>query len=88
MTGKDLFDNYEIVDIPGVGKLEAYPNRNSCSYIDVYGIHETKTMLRGTYRYPGMGERKERREGEKKKGEEREKRHERKRQVLRNGTGW
>ena len=53
IPGKDLFDNYEVVDIPGVGKFEAYPNRNSKQYIDVYGIPETQTMLRGTYRNVG-----------------------------------
>jgi len=53
IAGKDLFDNFEIVDIPGAGKFEAYPNRNSKQYIDIYGIKETKTMLRGTYRNVG-----------------------------------
>jgi saccharopine dehydrogenase (NADP+, L-glutamate forming) len=33
--------------------LEAYPNRDSLPYIDLYGIPETKTMVRGTLRYPG-----------------------------------
>ncbi len=27
IPGKDLFDHFHIVDIEGVGKLEAYPNR-------------------------------------------------------------
>jgi saccharopine dehydrogenase (NADP+, L-glutamate forming)/spermidine synthase len=53
IPGKDLFDHFHIVDIEGVGKLEAYPNRNSTQYIDIYGIPQTQTMLRGTYRYPG-----------------------------------
>jgi saccharopine dehydrogenase (NADP+, L-glutamate forming)/spermidine synthase len=53
IPGKDLFDNFELVDIPGVGPLEAYPNRNSKQYIDIYGVHDTQTMLRGTFRYPG-----------------------------------
>jgi saccharopine dehydrogenase-like NADP-dependent oxidoreductase len=33
--------------------LEVYPNRDSLPYIDLYGIPETKTMVRGTLRYPG-----------------------------------
>src|SRR5690606_4618567 len=53
IPGKGLFDNFEVVEIPEVGKLERYPNRNSTQYIDLYDITETQTMIRGTYRYPG-----------------------------------
>jgi len=53
IAGKDLFDNFEVVDIAGVGKFEAYPNRNSTQYIDIYGIKNVKTMVRGTYRNIG-----------------------------------
>jgi saccharopine dehydrogenase (NADP+, L-glutamate forming) len=49
----ELFDNYEIIEAPEAGKFEAYPNRDSMSYINIYGIPETKTMLRGTYRNLG-----------------------------------
>jgi saccharopine dehydrogenase-like NADP-dependent oxidoreductase len=38
------------------GELEVYPNRDSLSYIDIYGIPETKTMYRGTFRYKGWCE--------------------------------
>ncbi len=50
---ENLFDNYSIVNIQGLGEFEAYPNRNSLPYIDLYGIKSTKTMLRGTLRYKG-----------------------------------
>ncbi|MGD2072297.1 MAG: saccharopine dehydrogenase C-terminal domain-containing protein, partial [Candidatus Thorarchaeota archaeon] len=53
IPGEELFDNYEIIDVPEAGKFEGYPNRDSMSYIDIYGISETKTMLRGTYRNLG-----------------------------------
>jgi len=53
IPGKVLFENFEVIDFPGVGKLESYPNRNSTQYIDIYGIKETKSIIRGTYRYPG-----------------------------------
>jgi len=53
IDGKDLFDNFEVVEIPGVGTFEAYPNRNSKQYIDVYNLPKTQTMIRGTYRYKG-----------------------------------
>jgi saccharopine dehydrogenase (NADP+, L-glutamate forming) len=53
ISGSDLFDNYEIMEVPGAGKFEGYPNRDSLSYIDIYNIPETKTMLRGTLRNIG-----------------------------------
>jgi len=53
IQGKDLFDNYVVQDIEGLGKFEAYPNRNSKQYIDIYKLPETKTMLRGTFRNIG-----------------------------------
>ncbi|MBW6498498.1 MAG: saccharopine dehydrogenase NADP-binding domain-containing protein [Bacteroidales bacterium] len=53
---QDLFKNPLSVDFPGVGKLEIYPNRDSMPYVELYGIPETKTMMRGTFRYPGWCE--------------------------------
>ena len=53
IPGPELFDNYEIMEVPGMGKFEGYPNRDSTSYIDIYSVSETKTMLRGTFRNPG-----------------------------------
>lgn len=50
---QDLFDNYLMVNIEGLGEFEGYPNRNSLPYIELYGIKSTKTMLRGTLRYKG-----------------------------------
>jgi len=49
---KDIF-NYSY---PGIGDLDVYPNRDSVSYIDIYGIPETQTMYRGTFRYKGWCE--------------------------------
>ena len=51
-----LFKNPLLVDFTDVGKLEVYPNRDSISYIDIYGIPEAKTMMRGTFRYEGWCE--------------------------------
>jgi saccharopine dehydrogenase (NADP+, L-glutamate forming) len=50
---QDLFDNYLMVNIEGLGEFEGYPNRNSLPYIELYGIKSTKTMLRGTLRNKG-----------------------------------
>jgi len=53
IPSQDLFDSYSIIAIEGLGDFEAYPNRNSLPYVDLYGIPKTKTMLRGTLRYLG-----------------------------------
>ncbi|MCP3904110.1 MAG: saccharopine dehydrogenase [Planctomycetes bacterium] len=44
------------VDVPGVGMLEAYPNRDSLSYMESFGLEDVRTMVRGTLRYPGWSE--------------------------------
>ena len=36
--------------------FEAYPNRDSLSYIDVFGLGSVRTMVRATLRYPGFCE--------------------------------
>jgi len=53
IPGPELFENYELMEVPDMGTFEGYPNRDSLSYIDIYNIHETKTMLRGTFRNVG-----------------------------------
>ena len=53
---QELFKNPLSVAFPGVGELEVYPNRDSISYIDIYGIPEVKTIQRGTFRYKGWCE--------------------------------
>jgi saccharopine dehydrogenase-like NADP-dependent oxidoreductase len=52
----DLFKDRFNFSFPGIGDLDVYPNRNSVSYIDIYGIHETKTIYRGTFRFKGWCE--------------------------------
>jgi saccharopine dehydrogenase-like NADP-dependent oxidoreductase len=53
---KDLFKDRFSTDFPGLGQLEVYPNRDSASYTEIYGIEETRTMYRGTFRYKGWCE--------------------------------
>ena len=48
---EDLFKDPFKVDFPNVGELYVYPNRDSLPYIELYGIPETKTIFRGTFRY-------------------------------------
>jgi saccharopine dehydrogenase-like NADP-dependent oxidoreductase len=50
IPGKNLFGHYWLVDVPGVGTYEAYPNRDSLSYIETYGLEGIKTIYRGTFR--------------------------------------
>jgi len=49
---KNRFTNY----FPGVGDMEVYPNRDSVSYVDIYGLKGISTMYRGTYRFKGWCE--------------------------------
>lgn len=49
-----LFSNVHTVKVDGWGQFEAYANRDSLSYIELYGLHQVKNMLRGTLRMPGF----------------------------------
>jgi saccharopine dehydrogenase-like NADP-dependent oxidoreductase len=44
------------VRVEGVGRLEGYPNRDSLSYLEHFGLNGVRTMIRGTLRYPGFCE--------------------------------
>jgi saccharopine dehydrogenase (NADP+, L-glutamate forming) len=56
ITAEKLFESYTLRTIEGLGVFEGYPNRNSLPYIELYGVPETKTMLRGTLRNIGWCE--------------------------------
>lgn len=49
---EQLFDPNRVVNIPELGFLAWYPNRDSLSYIPVYQLEETATFIRTTLRYP------------------------------------
>jgi saccharopine dehydrogenase-like NADP-dependent oxidoreductase len=51
-----LFKRTETLSILDYGKFEAYANRDSLSYREVYGLKEIPTLLRGTLRRPGYCE--------------------------------
>jgi saccharopine dehydrogenase (NADP+, L-glutamate forming) len=51
-----LFNRTWPVEVDGVGTMEAYPNRDSMVYQDLFKLEKVKTMVRGTLRYPGWGE--------------------------------
>jgi len=49
---EELFDASRVIDVPGLGFLSWYPNRDSLTYIDLYHLHDVKTFIRTTLRYP------------------------------------
>jgi saccharopine dehydrogenase-like NADP-dependent oxidoreductase len=53
IVGKDLFLNYKVEEIEGLGKFEVYPNRDSVPYLELYGLKDAQTVIRGTYRNLG-----------------------------------
>ena len=49
-----LFRDMHLVAVPGGGDFEAYPNRDSLAYREIYGLGEgVRTLLRGTLRNMG-----------------------------------
>ena len=53
---EQLFHRTWSVDVEGVGTFEAYPNRDSLVYKELFKLGRVKTMVRGTLRYPGWSE--------------------------------
>src|SRR4029078_12329647 len=51
-TYEDLFNGDRLVEIPGIGELCWYPNRDSLSYTSLYGLNDTGTFIRTTLRHP------------------------------------
>ena len=49
-----LFKEYRLIDVPGMGEFEAYANRDSLLYREVYGLEGIPNILRGTIRYRGF----------------------------------
>ncbi len=49
-----LFRRTEFLNIEGYGKFEAYANRDSLKYRNVYGLDEIPTLYRGTIRRVGF----------------------------------
>jgi saccharopine dehydrogenase-like NADP-dependent oxidoreductase len=49
-----LFRRTDIIDVPGFGKFEGYPNRDSLKYRSIYELDNISTMYRGTLRKVGF----------------------------------
>jgi saccharopine dehydrogenase (NADP+, L-glutamate forming) len=56
VPGADLFGHRWPLKVAEGFEFEAYPNRNSLPYIELYGLAGVKTMLRGTLRNFGWCE--------------------------------
>ena len=52
MKYEELFDANRVVDIPEIGYLSWYPNRDSLSYMPLYHLENANTFIRTTLRYP------------------------------------
>ena len=53
IPGPELFSHFWSLDVPDMGEFEAYPNRDSLGYIELYGLQGIPSMYRGTLRYKG-----------------------------------
>ncbi|WP_298708259.1 saccharopine dehydrogenase C-terminal domain-containing protein [Chitinophaga sp.] len=51
-----LFDQSKTIQVPGLGKLAWYPNRDSLNYTDIYNLSNIPTFMRATLRYPDFCE--------------------------------
>lgn len=47
-----LFDPTRLLDVPGLGSLAWYPNRDSLGYAPLYGLADIPTFMRTTLRHP------------------------------------
>jgi saccharopine dehydrogenase-like NADP-dependent oxidoreductase len=48
----ELFEHEEMIEVGEIGHLSWYPNRDSLSYMPVYGLQDCPTFIRTTLRYP------------------------------------
>lgn len=50
----DIFKYCKTVNIPSLGELAYYPNRDSLEYIKLYGLENVETFIRTTLRHPAF----------------------------------
>lgn len=53
VDGDELFGHFKMVDIPGLGSFEAYPNKDVSRYVQPYGLPGDVTFFRGLLRFSG-----------------------------------
>lgn len=54
LMGSEVFKHARSMDVPGLGRFDLYPNRNSLTYEALYGLNDADTLLRGTLRRKGF----------------------------------
>ncbi|NDF97852.1 MAG: saccharopine dehydrogenase [Chitinophagia bacterium] len=52
LSYEQLFENENTVSIAGLGRYAWYPNRDSLSYLSLYGLQTVDTFIRTTLRHP------------------------------------
>jgi len=53
VPASELFDHHRIVEIPGVGSFETYPNRDCTKYLESFGLTGDVSFFRGILRNIG-----------------------------------
>ncbi len=53
MPYQQIFKNAVSLNVHNYGQLDAYPNRDSLKYLEVYRLQHVQTMIRGTFRKSG-----------------------------------
>ncbi|MDE3214130.1 MAG: saccharopine dehydrogenase NADP-binding domain-containing protein, partial [Bacteroidota bacterium] len=51
---REVFQHCQEVEVPGLGNLAWYPNRDSISYQHTYGLEDTSEFIRTTLRHPAF----------------------------------
>lgn len=54
LTQQQIFDQLRLTEINGAGAYAWYPNRDSLSYMPLYGLKDTPTFIRTTLRHPAF----------------------------------
>lgn len=49
---EELFNNTKAIQVPSLGKLAYYPNRDSLYYQQLYKLDDVQTFMRATLRFP------------------------------------
>ncbi len=51
---ENIFETIEIIEVPGYGQFEAYPNRDSIQHLKLMGLEGIENFYRATLRKPGF----------------------------------
>jgi len=49
-----MFEQNKKIQVPGLGSLAYYPNRDSLHYLGIYDVPDTHTFMRATLRHPSF----------------------------------